>query len=169
MCSDKKKYKQCGIYCYHNIINGKNYIGQSINLTGRRKDFHTRKRYSGNIFQNALDKYGKENFQYSILTHCKREELNYWESFYIKRLKTTDRKYGYNATSGGDSRFNVMMDSKESLYKRVFCYNKNGDIVKVYKSVVSTQEDGFEKHQVSHCCSKKDIERTHKGHVPDQA
>lgn len=98
------KYKQSGIYCYRNKINNKKYVGQSVDLVERKRDFFVRnKMYSGKIFQNAIEKYGRENFEYSILTHCKPEELNFFEAFYISRLKTTDRKYGYNATTGGDS------------------------------------------------------------------
>lgn len=111
-----KKYKQCGIYCYHNIVNGKNYVGQSVDLKGRKRQFGNKnKKYSGTIFQNAIKKYGKKNFQYSILTHCKPEELNYYEEFYISRLKTTDRKYGYNCTSGGDSQFFRTDDCKKNM------------------------------------------------------
>jgi len=98
------KYKQSGIYCYRNVINNKKYVGQSIDLLERKRDFYGRNgMYSGIIFQNAIEKYGKENFEYSILTHCKPEELNFFEKFYIARLKTTDRRYGYNSTTGGDS------------------------------------------------------------------
>jgi len=99
----RNKYKDSGVYCYVNKINNKKYVGQAISLKKRRRDFKRNRRYSGKIFQNALNKYGKENFEYSILTHCKLEELNFFEKFYISRLKTTDRKYGYNATDGGDS------------------------------------------------------------------
>ena len=132
-----KKYKQCGIYCYHNIVNGKNYVGQSVDLCSRKKQFGNKNRiYSGKIFQNAIKKYGKDKFQYSILTHCKPEELNYYEQFYISRLKTTDRRYGYNSTSGGDSQFSRTEDCKENMRKvwtkekraeksKISCGNKN--------------------------------------------
>ena len=98
-------FKQCGIYCYQNIVNGKKYIGQSTDLIRRHQDFWENKRYSGTAFQNAIKKYGKEKFQYTILTHCKPEELNFFERFYIARLKTNNKKYGYNSTSGGDSQY----------------------------------------------------------------
>jgi group I intron endonuclease len=94
-----------GIYCYRNKINNKKYIGQSVNLKARKRCFGREYRYSGKLFQNAVKKYGKENFEYSVLTHCKKEELNYFEQFYISRLKTNNREYGYNLTSGGDSNF----------------------------------------------------------------
>lgn len=111
----KKKYKQCGIYCYHNIVNGKNYVGQSVDLVSRHQDFTKNRVYSGKAFQNAINKYGKENFQYSVLTHCKEEELNFFEAFYIARLKTTDRRYGYNSTSGGDSKGRLTDDAKKHM------------------------------------------------------
>ena len=37
-----------------------------------------------------------------MLTHCKEDELDYFETFYISRLKTTDSKYGYNIRTGGN-------------------------------------------------------------------
>lgn len=111
-----KRYRQCGIYCYHNIVNGKNYVGQSVDLYGRKRKFgNGTGTYSGKVFQNAIKKYGKKNFQYSILTHCKPEELNYYERFYISRLNTTDRRYGYNCTNGGDSKYFRTEDCKERM------------------------------------------------------
>ena len=109
------KNKQCGIYCYHNIINGKNYVGQSVDLKRRKSFFSDKRKYSGMAFFNAVKKYGKENFQYSILTHCKPEELNYYEIFYIKRLKSNNQKYGYNLTSGGNSRYELSEETKEQI------------------------------------------------------
>ena len=108
-------YNDSGIYCYQNKVNGKLYIGQTINFKKRYKDFLSKSRYSGSYFNKAIDKYGKENFVYSILTHCKVTELNYYEAFYIKRLKTNDPNYGYNLTTGGDSAFQRTELCKESM------------------------------------------------------
>ena len=111
----KLKVKQCGIYCFQNKINGKKYIGQSVDLETRKKCFGKKYQYSGTFFQNAINKYGAENFQHTILTHCKKEELNYFEQFYISRLKTHDRKYGYNCTSGGDSKYFRTEECKKNM------------------------------------------------------
>ena len=109
-------YNDSGIYCYKNLINNKLYIGQAKNLKRRYNDFKYKNGiYSGSLFQKAIIKYGKDNFQYSILTHCKLSELNYYESFYIKRLKTTNYKYGYNLTTGGDSAFQRTDICKENM------------------------------------------------------
>lgn len=113
----KKKSKQCGIYCWQNKINNKKYIGQSIDLNNRKRSFGGRDVYSGKRLQAEIEKYGKENFQYSILTHCKPEELDYYEKFYISRLRTTDKEYGYNCTSGGNSQYIRSEECKENMRK----------------------------------------------------
>lgn len=94
--------KQSGIYCIRNIIDNKKYVGQSGDLERRKQEFYRCHQYSGKLFQEAIEKYGKENFEYSVLTHCDKEELNYFEQFYISRLKTNDERFGYNSTSGGN-------------------------------------------------------------------
>ena len=109
-------YKQSGIYCYQNLINGKKYIGQSCNLVKRYRTFKQPGfRYAGSLINKARKKYGIENFQFTILTHCRREELNYWEKFYIKRLKTNDERYGYNLTDGGDSKYQLSDHTKNLI------------------------------------------------------
>ncbi len=98
-----------GIYCFRNKINNKKYIGQGKDLKKRKRQFRPNRKYSGQHFFNAVKKYGIENFEYSILTHCKAEELNYYEQFYINRLHTNDPRYGYNMTSGGDCGYSLNM------------------------------------------------------------
>lgn len=110
-----KDKKQCGIYCYENIINKKKYIGQSVNLAQRKRCFGKKYRYSGDLFQNAINKYGAENFQYSVLVYCNPEELNHYEQLYISQFKTNDREYGYNCTSGGDSQYFRTEDTKKKI------------------------------------------------------
>ena len=54
----------CGIYLIENKINGKKYIGQSINIYKRFREhcFLSNKNHS--YIDNAIHKYGKENFIY---------------------------------------------------------------------------------------------------------
>lgn len=95
-----KKFKDSGIYYYKNKVNGKLYIGQAQSLKNRRNGFKY-ERYAGPVFNNAKKKYGLDNFEYGILTHCSIDELNYYEMFYIKRLNTKVPN-GYNMTDGGE-------------------------------------------------------------------
>lgn len=83
------------IYKTTNLINGKIYIG---------KDKHDNPKYlgSGISLQNAIKKYGKENFQKEILEYCKSEDhMIEREIIWIRIFNSTDRAIGYNMTEGG--------------------------------------------------------------------
>ena len=113
---EKNMYNDSGIYCYQNLLNGKKYIGQARKLRKRYIDFKSSNyRYAGELINKARYKYGIDNFQYTILTHCNFEMLNYFESFYVNRLKTNNPKYGYNLTSGGDSNYSLSDHTKEKI------------------------------------------------------
>lgn len=97
-----------GIYKIENMVNHKVYIGQSKNIYTRwnTHKYKLNKGTSPNKYlQNAYNKYGKDNFEFSIICECKEEELNEKEKFYISFYKSTDRKYGYNLESGGNDKF----------------------------------------------------------------
>lgn len=71
----------------------------------------------GPVFDNAIRKYGLENFEYGFLTHCKIEELDNFEMFYIRRLNTKVPN-GYNMTDGGDGVRGVKWsDEKREEYR----------------------------------------------------
>ena len=75
-----------GIYCIENIINGKKYIGQSVNLRRRILE-HCNKLESGKdssvALQNAYNKYGVNNFIFYVLEECREDELDEREIFFI--------------------------------------------------------------------------------------
>lgn len=94
----------CGIYKIENRVNGKVYIGQSINIehrwTGHRKSIHgCGEAYNYPLYQ-AIRKYGLENFEFSILEECDVKELNEKEIYYIK-INNSFIPNGYNQTFGG--------------------------------------------------------------------
>jgi len=96
------------IYKYTNKINGKSYIGQTINETRRYNEHKLAKEDCP--FHRAIRKYGFKNFKYTVLfrIHCNNcqdliNTLNTKEKSCIKFFKTLDKQFGYNLTSGGDS------------------------------------------------------------------
>ena len=100
---NKIKAKNPGIYCLTCLIDGRKYIGKSLDLNIRKKEFENfcrynskAKAYAGAFINEALKKYGIHNFQRTVLTHCKEEELEKMERFYIDRLNTEDERYGFN-------------------------------------------------------------------------
>ena len=95
-----------GIIYRYKSPSGKYYIGQTINEESRRYNFLHDKRYGGIKIDYARNKYGPENFEYTVLmkvTGDNREEvigyLNQLEQFFIKRYDSI--KNGYNSSEGG--------------------------------------------------------------------
>lgn len=83
------------VYKTTNLINGKIYIGQDLNNNPNYLG-------SGLMLNNAIKKYGKENFKKETIEVCNsKEELNEREKFWIKELNSQDRKIGYNIADGG--------------------------------------------------------------------
>ena len=87
----------CGIYRIHNNINGKDYIGQAIDIYHRWQQHKAR--YDNCAIHRAITKYGIDNFTFSILEECQVEQLDekeiYWINYYNSYFN------GYNETSGG--------------------------------------------------------------------
>ena len=71
----------CGIYKIENLINGKVYIGQSIEIERRFKKHLTAK--DNTVIHKAIRKYGKENFSLQILEKCDTILLDDRESYWI--------------------------------------------------------------------------------------
>lgn len=97
---DNKKWI---LYKHTNKINGKSYIGiTSYPLQKRCQNNGTGYRKS-TIFYRAIQKYGWDNFEHEILLEgLTKEEAIEKEIETIKKLKTTNIKYGYNISHGGD-------------------------------------------------------------------
>jgi len=96
--------KKCGIYCIENTVTGQKYIGKSIDIEARwkgHKDKFKNKKHANPYFQNSHDKYGAENFKYSIIELCEKEKLTGREIFYVKEFNTKHPN-GYNVTDGGE-------------------------------------------------------------------
>ena len=54
-------------------------------------------------FKNAIDKYGWDNIQHIVLrSNLNEHQAKLLEIKLIKKLKSNDKKYGYNITNGGD-------------------------------------------------------------------
>lgn len=90
----------CGIYKITNTINGKMYIGQSVNIEKRWK-VHKYMRYNdmNNKLYRAMNKHGFDNFVFSIICEVPKSALDEYEISYIKYYDTVDN--GYNIKHGG--------------------------------------------------------------------
>ena len=88
------------VYCHTNTVNGKQYIG----ITKRRPQKRWGKdgiKYGGQVFGNAIDKYGWDSFAHEILaTGLTKEQAELEEQRLIRELNTLSPN-GYNLNSGG--------------------------------------------------------------------
>lgn len=95
------------VYKITNIINGKIYIGQTVNLR-KRISSYTRIENNGNnrLIIKAIKYYGHNNFSIEILEECDVVDLNKLEHHYIKLFRSSNSSYGYNMLSGVYSEYN---------------------------------------------------------------
>lgn len=96
--------KIVGIYKITNLIDGKVYIGQTVNYNKRKKR-HLSSLENGNHhnehLQRAFDKYGEDSFKIELIKKCNIEELDKLERYYIKELDACNHDKGYNMMYGG--------------------------------------------------------------------
>ena len=95
-----KKY----IYKITNLVNGKVYIGQTINKKDRwcsHKSKLKHNRHDNKHLQRAWNKYGKDNFTFEILEYT--EDYNEAEKRYIRLYNSDNIIFGYNIMQGGDN------------------------------------------------------------------
>lgn len=87
----------------HTSPSGKVYIGITSTSTSQRwNNGNGYKRHP--YFYNAIKKYGWDNIKHEILfENLTKSSAIQKEIELIKKYKSNDRKFGYNATSGGES------------------------------------------------------------------
>ncbi len=105
-----------GIYLIQCLVNGKSYVGQSKTIN-RRIDAHKNllknNNHKNKYLQNAWNKYGENNFVFSICTFCSVDDLDNYEKFYI--LLLSGFEYGYNLETGGNTNKNISAISKQKM------------------------------------------------------
>lgn len=133
------------IYKVTNKINGKIYIGQTIQSLKDRWYRHCAKKSLSEAEMNmhikrAILKYGKENFTIEALEECDSELLNEREKFCIDYFDSYHN--GYNSTEGGQGGAKPLQTSGEiqkevvELYKSGFLLRAIGKEYNIDKTTV---------------------------------
>ncbi len=79
-----------GVYEIRNKVNGKRYIGSSVNLNRRLKNHcNTLKRsvHKNKHLQSAWKKYGRDNFEIKVLLYCSAKKATFYEQRCIDAYK----------------------------------------------------------------------------------
>ena len=89
------------VYVHINKVNGKRYYG----ITGIKPEYrwNNGKGYKARHFTNSINKYGWDGFDHIIVARGLTEDEAKWlEVEMIAAHNTTNPKYGYNLSPGGD-------------------------------------------------------------------
>jgi len=123
-----------GIYSLTNKINGKRYIGKSINIERRfgqhrldlKRKVRNKKHTNAHLFNSAAT-YGIENFSFDILEvfteideGLLRDREIYWMDFY----NTCDPDFGYNLRRDSSTGM-IVHESTRKLFSEIFMGENN--------------------------------------------
>jgi group I intron endonuclease len=155
------------IYKATNKLNKKVYIGQTIQKLNQRIKGHKHaalKTKKIGLFNNAIRKYGIENFEWKIVCECYLfEDLQIAEKVFISYYNSNSRGIGYNNTDGGNNglhseetkkllsaqrkgrklkdewKKNVVAAQLKTIHKRFPPLNENL-VISMYKECLSTEK-----------------------------
>ena len=157
------------IYIHKNKINGKVYIGQTINPKERWKP----KNYKNNPhFYSAIKQYGWNNFEHIIFASgLSLEEANKIERLMIALYDTTNQSIGYNLRSGGDSGGALAEETKQKLSRvqkglqagaknprarMVVQYDLNDNFIREWDYIGCAEKElNVNRNCISLCCNGK--------------
>lgn len=108
----------CGIYEIVNRVNGKRYVGQSLNIEKRwsyhRQDL-TRGNHHSAYLQRSWDKYGEASFLFIIINECEPEEMNDLEQHEINKKS----EYNNSKTAGSPRGVKHTKETRENSSVRM--------------------------------------------------
>lgn len=106
------------IYTITNLINGKKYVGQTIQKNPRERwHRHCSPHPIETAIHKAIEKYGKDNFEFKIVDEAHSiDELNRKEVVWIKSLDTY--RNGYNRDIGGNNRA-MSVETRKKISKKM--------------------------------------------------
>ncbi len=90
-----------GIYVIRNLINGKVYVGQSVNIQLRLLKHMSELRggnHSNSALQGDWNRFGPANFVTEVLEAVSPDLLDRQEAYWITRFNSLNNASGYNQT-----------------------------------------------------------------------
>lgn len=148
------------IYRILNKINGKSYIGQTVQLKTRWLGHVRSSRDGSSKIGEAIKKHGLENFEFVILEEVEsQEDLDRLEKHYISFFETnmSSGGHGYNLTDGGFSGVRGLKMSDETKVlmseKKKELYSRSPEVIEKISATVKKlwQDENYIKKNTA-CC-----------------
>jgi len=176
MINGKIQRYSSGIYKITNLVNGHFYVGSSVNVYNR---FHTHKtKLKKNIhvnkyLQNAFNKYGENNFLFTVLEYCDKNCIQDREQYYLDFLnpkynfrKIAHINLGISPTKETREKIRTTLKLKyemglvpfknEDKWRPINVYNLEGDFIKKFNSIMeAVRELGVKKANLRRALNNK--------------
>lgn len=111
------------IYCVHNQITGKNYIGQTTRSLEERMYHHSHHSSSCRYLHRSIEKHGIDNFLIIQIDSAESlDQLYEKEKYWISKYESCDPSMGYNLRKAQKGSGSLSEDSKLVISKNT----KNG-------------------------------------------
>ena len=149
-CGRESWTEMIGIYKIENLVNGKVYIGQSINIEQRwythKSELNRNVHYNRHL-QNAWNKYGADNFIFEIIEECNNDIISQCEIYWIDYYNSSNINYGYNLSTGGEcSCKGVKLTDQQKEYmskvknpEEIVQIDLDGNLIKIWRSASHAQ------------------------------
>ena len=151
--------EKTGVYQIYNLVNKKSYIGSTKQSFKIRMKHHLNSLKRGDHknlhLQRAWDKYGEENFEFSILEICDKKDTYAVEQRYLDE-RDIENSYNINPNATG---LTECIETREKLAKS---HKKFQEEVSYYYRMYKTGNIEFEQIPDKH----KQSVRTHLNNIP---
>jgi group I intron endonuclease len=113
--------RHAAVYLILNTVNGKFYVGKSVNPDARwKRHRHVARRGPDHrefkVLHAAMRKYGIENFRFDVLEWFDSEGEAYWfEEWWVDYLRSDLPGYGYNLREGGRGGWTLPPETRERI------------------------------------------------------
>ena len=149
----------CGIYKIENKINGKVYIGQSINIEERWKQHKRNYSFLTSNFYKAIQEFGINNFNWSIIEECNKKELNEKEKYWINFYDSINN--GYNMKIGGSYHKKLTDEQLNFIIEDLIKNENNGTYSFCEGNLKQTNKQKQTGKQTTTATKTKTIQKTH--------
>lgn len=120
----------------HYFPNGKRYIGLTTQNLKKRWKGGSGYRTQPLVYR-AILKYGWKNVVHQVFECETESEMKYLEKYLIAYYQTTNPKYGYNITEGGEGVLGLIPKNRKPIEQ----YNKNGQLIRTWDSIQSIEKE----------------------------